>query len=308
MSKRRGAVPLNGLRTFEAAARCLSFQAAAAELFVTPAAVSHQVKRLEEYLETPLFVRGHRTILLTHEGEQLAGALREAFGLLDVALDRVTAADSADLRVSTLESFAAKWLAPRLQRFHRQFPDIRVRIETGDKPADLGRGGVDVAIRYGAGRYSGVRVEHLMDAPAFPVCAPALPALLGQSLDRPDDLRHFVLLHDESATSRPGVPDWSAWLAAAGAKRVSARRGPVFGSIYLAQEAATAAHGVALGLGPLVEEDLRCGRLLRPFALSLRNRYAFWVVTRERSRPNKPAEAFVRWLREEATAPLPIPA
>jgi len=302
VAKRRGAVPLNALRTFEAAARSLSFQEAATELFVTPAAVSHQIKRLEAYLGTPLFVRGHRAIALTDEGELLAGSLGEVFGLLDVAVDRALAPHSADLRVSTVESFAAKWLAPRLHRFHREFPEVRVRIETGDQPADLARGGVDVAIRYGAGRYTGVRVEHLMEAPAFPVCAPGLPALLRRRLLRPADLRHFVLLHDESASARPGVPDWAAWLAAAGAEQVDARRGPVFGSIYLAQEAAMAAHGVALGLGPLVEEDLRRGRLVRPFELSLANRYAFWVVTRERSRPSKVVDAFRRWLQAEASA------
>lgn len=302
MAKRRGAVPLNALRTFEAAARSLSFQEAATELFVTPAAVSHQIKRLEEYLGTPLFVRGHRAIALTDEGGLLAGSLGEVFGLLDVAVDRVLAPHSADLRVSTVESFAAKWLAPRLHRFHREFPDVRVRIETGDQPADLTRGGVDVAIRYGAGRYTGVRVEHLMEAPAFPVCAPGLPALLRRRLLRPMDLRHFVLLHDESANARPGVPDWAAWLAAAGAEQVDARRGPVFGSIYLAQEAAIAAHGVALGLGPLVEEDLRKGRLVRPFELALPNRYAFWVVTRQRSRPSRVVDAFRRWLQDEAAA------
>src|SRR5688572_16533681 len=137
--KPRHPVPLNALRAFESAARSLSFQAAAAQLFVTPAAVSHQVKRLEEYLGVKLFQRGHRSVELTAEGEALATSLGELFGLLDLALDRATAPVVADLRVSTMESFAAKWLAPRLHRFHRDYADLKVRIETGNEHADFVR-------------------------------------------------------------------------------------------------------------------------------------------------------------------------
>jgi LysR family glycine cleavage system transcriptional activator len=117
--KPRHPAPLNALRAFEAAARHLSFQAAAAELFVTPAAISHQVKRLEDHLGARLFHRGHRSVELSETGTALAASLREVFAQLDLALNRATAPGIAQLRVSTLESFAAKWLAPRLHRFHR---------------------------------------------------------------------------------------------------------------------------------------------------------------------------------------------
>ncbi|KRF00541.1 hypothetical protein ASG87_12660 [Frateuria sp. Soil773] len=296
--KPRRPAPLNALRAFEAAARCRSFQAAAAQLFVTPAAVSHQVKRLEAYLETELFRRGHRCVELTAEGEALATSLGELFGQLDLALDRATAPAAAHLRVSTVESFAAKWLAPRLHRFHRDHPDLKVRIETGDEHADVAHGGVDVAIRYGPGGYTGVRAERLMEAQSFPVCAPSLAV---PPLTAPSDLRHHTLLHDESAAGRPGVPDWPAWLEAAGASQMDAARGPVFASIYLAQEAAAAGHGVALGVAPLVAEDLRRGRLVRPFGHALPNAYAFWIV-RRRGAGNPAVDAFCRWLRKEASA------
>ena len=208
--------------------------------------------------------------------------------------------DPPELRVSTVESFAAKWLAPRLHRFHRDCPDLKVRIETGNEHTDFVRSGIDVAIRYGPGGYTGVSAEKLMDAPVFPVCAPSLPGDGPRPLAVPDDLRHHTLLHDESAAGRPGVPDWAAWLEASGATRADATRGPVFASIYLAQEAAAAGHGVALGVAPLVEEDLHRGRLTRPFDHSLSNAYAFWIVRRHGAGTNPAIEAFCRWLRKEA--------
>ncbi|MBU8974555.1 transcriptional regulator GcvA [Lysobacter sp. FW306-1B-D06B] len=293
--KPRRPAPLNALRAFEAAARSLSFQAAAAQLFVTPAAVSHQVKHLEDYLGVKLFQRGHRAVQLTPDGEALSASLGEVFGLLDLALDRATAPAVASLRVSTMESFAAKWLAPRLHRFHRLCPDVRLRIETGNALVDVAHGGADVAIRYGSGGYAGVDAQRLMEAPVFPICAPSLTKLA-----TPDDLRHHTLLHDESAAGRPGVPDWSAWLAAAGAKHVDAGRGPVFPSIYLAQEAAAAGHGVALGIAPLVEEDLHNGRLVKPFELVLDNAYAFWIVRRQGAHSLPAVDAFCQWLCAEA--------
>src|SRR5687768_1240526 len=229
--KSRRPAPLNALRAFEAAARCLSFQAAAAQLFVTPAAVSHQVKHLEAYLGVKLFHRGNRAVELTAEGKALAVSLSELFGLLDLALDRATAPAAANLRVSTMESFAAKWLAPRLHRFHRDHPDLKVRIETGNEHVDFVRSAVDVAIRYGRGGYTGVSAELLMDAPVFPVCAPSLTTDGRRPLAKLEDLQHHTLLHDESAAGRPGVPDWSAWLQSSGATHVDVTRGPVFASI-----------------------------------------------------------------------------
>lgn len=300
--KPRHPAPLNALRAFETAARCLSFQAAAARLFVTPAAVSQQVKRLEAYLGVKLFHRGHRAVELTAEGEALATTLGDLFARLDQALDRVTTVAHADLRVSTMESFAAKWLAPRLHRFQRDFPELRVRIETGDEHADFARNGVDVAIRYGPGNYPGVHAERLLEAPAFPVCAPALAGNRERPLTMPDDLRHHTLLHDDSAARRHGVPGWPAWLAGSGATQVDPRPGPVFASLYLAQEAAIAGHGVALGLAPLVAGDLQGGRLLRPFDHVADNAYAFWLVRPRDAAAHPALDAFCTWLRREAAA------
>lgn len=298
--KPRHPAPLNALRSFEAAARCGSFQAAAAQLFVTPAAISHQVKHLEAYLGVTLFHRLHRSVELTVEGATLAASLGELFSLLDLALDRTIAPAAADLRVSTMESFAAKWLAPRLHRFHIDHPELKVRIETGNEHTDFVRDGIDVAIRYGPGGYTGVVAERLMDAPVLPVCAPTLVDDALRPLSTPEDLSRHTLLHDESAAGRRGVPDWRTWLEATGATQVDADRGPVFPSIYLAQEAAVAGHGVALGVAPLVEEDLQRGRLIKPFDHSLDNAYAFWIVRRRPAAANPAIDAFCRWLWQEA--------
>lgn len=297
--KTRPAAPLNALRTFEAAARHLSFNGAASELFVTPAAVSHQVKHLEEHLGVSLFQRNHRSVTLTPEGAELAATVGELLGQLDLALDRARNRAPAVLRVTTMESLASKWLVPRLHRFQQAFPDARVRIDTSDEHADFLRGGFDVGIRYGAGKYAGVRADLLMQAPAFPVCSPALLVANPHGLEQPDDLRHYTLLHDEGATGRPGVPAWSDWLAAAGATNVNAASGPVFASIYLAQEAAVSGQGVALGLAPLVDEDLRQGRLVKPLGVGLENAYAFWLIRRDVSQQRPEVEAFCHWLRQE---------
>ncbi|MHC9083548.1 transcriptional regulator GcvA [Luteimonas sp. RIT-PG2_3] len=297
--KPRHPAPLNALRTFESAARHLSFNLAAQQLFVTPAAVSHQVKQLEAYLGVPLFRRTHRAVELTREGDALAATLADLFGQLDLALDRAMSREMAELRVTTMESFAAKWLAPRLHRFQRAWPGIRVRIDTGNGHADFARDGVDVGIRYGPGGYAGVHATPLMAAQAFPVCSPSLLAQASAPLARPGDLRQHTLLHDETALGRHGVPGWSDWLEAVGVTDVDAQQGPVFASIYLAQEAAIAGHGVALGIGPLVEDDLRAGRLVRPFDHALENAYGFWLILPDKTAPGPAIEAFCRWLQEE---------
>ncbi len=303
--KPRHAPPLTALRAFEAAARSLSFQKAATQLFVTPAAVSHQVKRLEAYLGTALFERGHRTVTLTPQGAALAASLTEIFGMLDLALDRSASAEPGHLRVSTLESFAAKWLAPRLHRFHEAHPDIQVRVLTSDQLVDVGQESVDVAIRYGVGTYPGVQVEKLMDAPVFPVCAPGTSRKDGKPIASPADIAHVAFIHDQSAEGRPGVPDWAAWLQAVGLQGVSADAGPVYPSIYLAQEAAIHGHGVALGLAPLVEEDLHRGRLVRPVEHHLPNAYAFWTIRPSKGRHQAATDAFCSWIHAEASASLP---
>jgi LysR family transcriptional regulator, glycine cleavage system transcriptional activator len=289
-------IPLNALRSFEATARHMSLLKAAAELYVTPAAVSHQIKRLEEFLDTALFVREHRSVRLTPAGKAFADDLSTVFAQLEQAVHQVSSLPASVVRVSTMESLAAKWLAPRLSAFQRRHPSFRLRLETTDERVNLARDGIDVAIRYGTGRYSGVDVEHLMDAPAFPVCSPKLCGRKDFALGK---LKKFTLLHDETSLGRANVPAWPSWLRANAVKNFDASEGPVFASLYLAQEAAIAGHGIALGLGPLVEADLEAGRLVRPFPGVVENAYAFWLV-RRKGEKRAAVLAFCDWLKEEA--------
>lgn len=296
----RRAPPLTALRAFEAAARRLSFAEAARELFVTPAAVSHQVKRLEAYVGVPLFQRRNRSVVLTGAGAKFAETLHALFADLDGALAQIGEPIEHGIRVSALPSLAAKWLAPRLHRFEAIHPALKVRISTSDHLVNFAYEPVDVALRYGRGDYPGLHVEHLMAANAFPVCSPRLLEDDRAPLRKVGDLRRHTLLHDESSDRAEGVPNWAMWLQAAGAREVDSGRGPVFGSIHLALEAALAGHGVAMGVAPLVAHDLRGGRLVRPFELELPNAFSFWFVCKSKQANEPNIRKFRSWLRDEA--------
>jgi LysR family transcriptional regulator, glycine cleavage system transcriptional activator len=298
----RSSPPLVAIRCFEVAARRLSFSAAATELCVTPAAVSHQIRRLEQYLGVQLFVRLNRAVVLTAAGTALASRLHELFANLDQALVETSQPHRVPLQVSAMPSLAAKWLAPRLHRFESQNPSWSVRLVGSDHLVNFAHESVDVGVRYGAGNYSGTHTELLMHAYAFPVCSPQLLSRKRRPLRTPEDLQHHTLLHDETSKHAEGVPDWHAWLKASGTKHVDAHAGPVFGGIHLALEAAIAGHGVALALAPLVTEELASGRLVRPFDLELRSAFSFWIVC-ARARAHMPKiEAFRNWLLSEARA------
>ncbi|HET6970374.1 MAG TPA: LysR family transcriptional regulator, partial [Phenylobacterium sp.] len=172
-------LPLNALRSFDAAARHLSFAGAAAELGVTPAAVSVQVRRLEEWVGAPLFLRGHRSIALSETGRRLAPRLTALFVEMERLVGEVADLDAASLQISAMPTFASKWVAPRLSRFLRRHPQIQVRIQGSDRRVDFERDGVDVGLRYGDGDYGELHAELVAPAIAFPVCSPALAAKLG---------------------------------------------------------------------------------------------------------------------------------
>src|SRR3954471_7049645 len=189
--------PLNAIRAFEAAARHLSFTRAAEELNVTQAAISHQLKGLEDVLGLPLFRRMNRSLMLTEAGQSYLPPLRDALDQIADATAKLKASDSGGtLDISTLASFAAKWLVPRLPRFQERHPQIDVRLSTSSHMVDFTQQEVDVAIRFGRGGWPGVRAERLLTEDVFPVCAPCLLAG-GKSLKTPEDLANFPLLHED---------------------------------------------------------------------------------------------------------------
>lgn len=289
--------PLNALRAFEAAARHASFSAAAAELSVTPAAISHQIKALEGRLGLVLFRRSPRAVRLTDAGQRYLAGVREGFDHLSAATDQLIAGErSGPLTVSLLASFAARWLMPRLKRFHARHPEIDVRLSTTQMLADFARDDVDLAIRFGRGRYPGLTAERLLSQDVFPVCSPAL--LDGpRPLRRPEDLKHHTLLHDDIRE------DWALWLQAAGISGVDPTRGPSFGSDSgLVVQAAVDGLGVALGRSALVAHELAAGRLVRPFQLALKEQDAYYVVYPPTHIGRPKVKLFRDWLLEEAAA------
>ena len=301
--------PLNALRAFEAAGRHLSFTKAAEELHVTPAAVGHQVKVLEDYLGVQLFRRLTRAIALTDAGQDLLPGLRDGFVRIEEAVERLRGLEERGvLNVSAAQSLMAKWLVPRLDRFHKAYPDIDLRIFSTGRLVDFARDDVDVAVRYGLGHWPGLRVDLLRTEEMFPVCSPAL--LEGpHPLKTPDDLRHHVLLQE-------GTPifDWRMWLLAAGIDDIDPTRGPSFSHAHLLYQAAIVGQGVAIGATPMVDDDLAAGRLVKPFELTISVDWAFYVVCLEKRQDEPNIVALRDWLLAEAggaggegNAPAPSP-
>jgi LysR family glycine cleavage system transcriptional activator len=291
--------PLNGLRAFEAAARLLSFSKAAEELHVTPAAISHQIKGLEGYLGVPLFRRLNKALMLTEAGQAALPGLREGFDQLVRAVDAVRAWDvRRPLTVSTAPSFGAKWLVPRLERFRQGHPGTEVRVDATSELVDFAREEVDLAIRYGSGRYPGLAAERLLVEEVFPVCSPRL--LEGpHPLRVPEDLRWHTLLHVDWVQQPDLWPDWSTWLRAAGVEGVDPTRGPRFSMSAMAAQAAIDGHGVALGSSVLLRDDLEAGRLVKPFELGFPVDLAYYLVYPEAHAERPKVVAFRRWLLAE---------
>lgn len=289
--------PLNALRAFEAAARHLSFTKAAGELNVTQAAISHQIRALEDWLGMQLFKRQNRALLLTDSGQAYLPALRDAFDLMGSATAKLHQRDqSGALNVSTFTSFAAKWMVPRLGRFTSANPDIEIRLGINDSLVDFGADAIDVGVRYGRGDWKGLHMDLLMTEVVFVVCSPKL--LVGpHPLKTPEDLRHHTLLHDDLPE------DWGTWLDAAGVDtvKVRARGDLVFNHSEMVLQAAADGLGVALGRSVLVADDLEAGRLVKPFDLQLPTQSAYYVVYPENAGDRPKIKVFREWLHAEVT-------
>src|ERR1051326_7705450 len=291
----QGSLPLNGLKAFEAAARHLSFTRAADELHVTQAAVSHQVKTLEQRLGVKLFRRLPKSLRLTDEGQALLPELRDAFERIARALNRVTSAQgAAALSVTTLTTFALTWLVSRLPRFQARHPEIEVRLNTTGRMVDFAREDVDVAVRYGDGNWPGLTVEKMFEDELTPLCGRAHK----DRLRRPEDLRDVPLL-DASPPEPASVGDWPTWLRAAGIGQLPVTRGATFDSTKIAAQAAIDGLGVAIGSPYLFAEDIAGGRLFQPFPLTVRNGKTYWLVCAEGTATRPKIKAFREWVFRE---------
>jgi LysR family glycine cleavage system transcriptional activator len=301
--------PLNALRAFEAAARHLSFTRAADELAVTPGAISHQIKALEEIVGQPLFLREGRALLLSEAGQRAQPALRQGFDSLAEAvgaMERRT--DSGVLTISTSPSTAGRWLVPRLDDFYAAHPDIDIRLHATLDLVDFARDGIDAAIRYGRGRYPGLDTSLLAADVIAPVCSPAL-ADGPRPLRTPEDLRHHNLLHIDIEQFRGIYPSWDMWLRAAGVTGVDTRRGSRFMLAEFAIQAAVEGQGVALGERLLIADDIAAGRLVTPFdpALNIEPEFGYYFVCPFQRRDDPRIAAFREWLTAALERPLRAP-
>lgn len=299
--ERRRLPPLNALRAFEASARHMNFSRAADELAVTPGAVSQQIQNLEDYVGAALFRRTPKGLLLTDAAQTALPALRDAFDKLAEASSLLTAGvDGRRVTVSVAPSFAAKWLMPRLGRFEAAHAEMDVWLQAGMELVDFASGEVDVAIRYGSGRYPGLEVKRLMRETVIPVASPAL--LAEKPLETSADLHDHVLLHDGSPEGDDSCPDWPMWLTARGIADVDGARGPRYNQSSLVLEAAQAGRGVALAKRALAQADLDAGRLVAPLPDATAVDFAYYVVHPKAKGRLAPVRAFVAWIAEEAAA------
>jgi LysR family glycine cleavage system transcriptional activator len=286
------AFPLSGLRAFDAAARLGSFRAAADALGVTPSAVSHQIKALERALGSPLFHRQGRDVVLSEAGTSLAPFVRQGF----LAFDRGAAlvrgrARARQIRVSTLAFFSQTILIPNLAKFSTRWPDYDVRIEVTTRYVDFDRDDVDLAIRYGTGRWSGLECTELLRISGMPVATRAY--LAERRLDKPADLAVARLIHD-SAQPRA----WSAWLTAQGVSQRDESRDLRFDSAPATLQAAEQNLGVALAIDPLVHLWPGFGkRLVAAFPGLTGPRARYWLVRRPESDVDPKIKAFISWVR-----------
>lgn len=289
--------PLTALRAFEAAARNLSFQKAADELHVTPAALSYQIKNLEAHLGHPLFRRLNRAVELTEAGKTLLPGTSESFERLRQAWHQtVRLHDSNTLTITAGPSFTAKWLAPRMFDFASRNPDIDLRFAASLRLVDFNRDDVDVAIRFGESSDEGLYSETLFYGFVTPMMTPEL----AKTVSSPADLAKLTLIHDDSTLILKRPPDWSEWFTHAGLPDIDTSHGMRFSQADHAVDAALEGAGVVLARISITERYLRNGRLVTPFPLSLTTPAHFRFVCPIGSENRPLIRRFHDWIFSEA--------
>lgn len=287
--------PLQALRTFVEVGQRGSIKAAAEALHVTSGAVSQQIRLLEDRLGMALFTRERQGLRLTEAGASIHPSLLEAFAQIDKAVDTLEAIKGRQtLTVSTVATFAASWLVPRLGRFNQRHPQIEVRVEATSALVDMRRDRVDVALRHGLGNYPGLEVTRLMAPVLVPVASPGLAAD-GQFLKEPGGCLDYPLLHDCDRA------DWPLWFAAHGvADDPRAERGTAFEDDYLLIRAAAAGQGLALVPQEYAREEIAAGRLVQVLDKPWPARFAYYLVTLPGATQRPEVQAFADWIKEEA--------
>ena len=286
--------PLNALRSFEAAARLSSFNKASEELFVTPSAISHQIKSLEEFLGAPLFRREKRRTYLTPAGEKYLTAVEHALDEIDLATRRLIASPNTSVvNLSVVPAFLTRWLVPRIRQFQEQCPDVELRLSASTGQVDFAHSDTDMAIYFGRGEWDNVESLFLRKVNLVPVCSPKL--LEGDTpLRSVKDLPNFTLLH---VTSR--LDEWDLALENTGISTSQINKSLTFSSTSLVISAAMEGVGVALADLELVEREIEYGRLIIPFELTFETNKAFYLVHQQGRQLSHAMKAFYDWISRE---------
>lgn len=280
------------LRSFEAAARHLSFTRAAQELYVTPSAVSHQVRALEQTLGIRLFLRMTRQLQLTEPGETLLRVLREAFDRIEeTVVDLKTRSGTHPLRVGMTSYLASRWLTRRLERFSARHPEVEIHMQLSNVDIDIKRTDLDLAIIWGHGTWPDLHVWQLMPLQLIVVCSPALLSD-GMRLKQLEDLENFPLLHES------GRGLWEHYLNAVGSPNTHSERNIIMNDPNVVHQACLEGQGVALGAETLLAGELEQGLLIRPFSQSVQLG-GYYVVSPSTAPVSANVSAFQQWLREE---------
>lgn len=282
--------PLTALRAFEAAARHLNVSRAAEDLNVTHAAVSQQIRHLEEWFGMRLFDREGRSIYLTGAGRDLARDLTRAFDLMEEASIRTLGREARKpIKMSTTVVFASRWLMPRLGHFHELHPDLRIALDSTTTLVDYERENVDIGVRYGQGKWPGMEASMLVKGERVPMCSPKLLEKHGP-IESDEDLLRLPLIHDVDRS------EWEQWFRLQGREDVDLDQGMVHTMSMLAYQAAMEGHGVFLGVEEMAQEDLAAGRLVMPLGNTLNTDTGYYLVTVKGKRLRAPVRIFHDWL------------
>ncbi|MGR3804050.1 LysR substrate-binding domain-containing protein [Marinibacterium profundimaris] len=293
-------VPLNALRAFEAAGRKCSFAAAAAELHVTPAAISHHIKALEDFVGTPLFTRKHRAIELTDAGKQFLEPLTQSFLAIEESTMRIKNVHrDGPLRVRVAACIASKWLLPRLNLLHQAHPNINLEVTVSSEIFEFRYSEMDALIRLRKGDFTGMQVEPFLTEEVAAVCSPEFLRRHGP-VKGPEDLLRLPLIHDDNLKVIPTFPNWQTWLGAAGVDAPDSLPGHRFDSSSMALDAALAGRGIALARSALAARDLQLGNLLRICDFTYPVTHDYFLVYPNSTPKQKQLETLQAWLQLEA--------
>lgn len=292
--------PVASMRALEAAIRHESFSAAADELGVTQSAISHKIKELEDHLGVTLFRRLARSTVPTENARILGRAIRSGTAIIHDAVEEIMSRNAGRaITISALPGFAVQWLFPRLIDFDERHPGISISLGTSDTLTDIAAGEADLAIRYGRGNYSGVRVEKLMDDHMFPVCSARYLAEHGP-VDSPADLLSHTLLIDDTRVIDGYEASWQRWFELVGQPFTHSTTFKKFGQSNMVIQAALAGRGLALGRSALVVDEILAGNLVIPIKSAFPSGFGHYLIT-AKSRPSTPnVDAFRDWIKQKA--------